>query len=106
MRVPGFILQPLAENAIRHGIAPFAFKGVITISAEVAAGTLQVCIRDNGPGIFGNLEDAFSRGKGLSNCRQRLAQLYGENQQLELRNEPGGGFTVCLHLPAVPLKKD
>ena len=106
LRVPGFILQPLVENAIRHGIAPFAFKGVITISAAVAAGTLQICIRDNGPGISGNFEDAFSRGKGLSNCRQRLAQLYGENQQLELRNEPGGGFTVCLHLPAVPLKKD
>lgn len=106
MRVPGFILQPLVENAIRHGIAPFAFEGKLTISAAVIAETLQICIRDNGPGISGNPEAAFSRGMGLSNCRRRLEQLYGKDQQLELRNEPGGGFTVCLHLPAVLIKND
>lgn len=94
--VPNLVLQPLVENAIRHGIAQQQSPGVIEINAEHVDGRLRMQVWDNGPGFAkssnGNL------GVGLANIRARLERLYGE-QQLEIENAEGGGTVVTLIIP-------
>jgi sensor histidine kinase YesM len=96
-RVPNLILQPIVENAIRHGIAPHSRAGKIDIRAWLDNGVLQLEVQDNGKGIpaEGNLYE----GIGLKNTRSRLEQLYGNNQQLHLQNVDTGGLLVQLCLP-------
>ncbi len=94
--VPNLILQPLVENAVRHGIAPRAAAGTITLSAQRAEEQLILIVRDNGPGL------AASHGKegvGLLNTRARLRQLYGEAHTFALENDPAGGAIVRLAFP-------
>jgi signal transduction histidine kinase len=95
--VPNLILQPLLENAIRHGIEPHAKPGFIELAARRAEGTLTLEVRDNGQGAGppGSIQD----GVGLSNTRARLRALYGEAQRLELDDRPEGGLRVRLTLP-------
>ena len=93
--VPNLILQPLVENAIRHGIEPHARPGEITLSAWDEHGLLHVEVRDNGEG----LANVPVEGVGLSNTRARLAELYGSAAQFEFRNAPGGGLIVHMSLP-------
>ncbi len=98
-RVPNLILQPLVENAIRHGIAPRATPGLIEINAERENGRLRLQVKDNGPGMPpGKLNRS---GVGLSNTRARLERLYGANQSLALNNAPEGGAVVTLEIPFV-----
>lgn len=96
-RVPGLILQPLVENAIRHGISPRAAPGQITIRAWREGGRLRLEVSDNGVGLTTAQLAALKEGVGLGNTRARLRQLYGENHSFELRS--GGGFTARLSLP-------
>ena len=94
--VPSLILQPLVENAVRHGVTKHATAGVIEISAARAAGKLRLLVSDDGPG----LPDAFSvetEGIGLRNTRARLARLYGDEHSFALRN--GVGLTVEMVIP-------
>ena len=94
--VPNLILQPLVENAVRHGIATRATAGTITISAYRAEGQLVLIVRDNGPGL------AASNGKegvGLLNTRARLQQLYDEAQTFAIENDLAGGAVVRLTFP-------
>ncbi len=95
-RVPNLILQPLVENAIRHGIAPRKARGEVCLSARRENGTLHLEVRDNGPGLIG-VSDAGGNGIGLTNTRARLQRLYGQNQRLELVNDHG--LVVSLALP-------
>ncbi len=97
--VPALILQPLAENAVRHGIEPRAEPGRILIAARAAGQNLELLIRDNGPGLPPGDGSARREGIGLSNTRSRLAQLYGENHRFELNAAPGGGIEVRLSFP-------
>jgi len=97
--VPNMILQPLVENAIKHGIAPKASGGRITISAGRQAGLLKIQIKDDGPGFAGEPAGAIKFGVGLSNTRARLEQLYGGQHRFELRNGTEGGLLVELDLP-------
>ncbi len=92
--VPNLILQPLVENAIRHGIAPRAGPGRIEIRAARERDLLQLTIRDNGRGLSSN----YREGVGLANTRARLSQLYGR-AQLRMENHPDGGLTVTVALP-------
>lgn len=99
-RVPNLILQPLVENAIRHGIAPNAAHGRIDIKATRENGWLKLEIADNGRGIEnGILDGVLKGGLGLSNTQARLEQLYAAEFRFELQNCKNGGLLVTLRLP-------
>ena len=96
-RVPNFILQPLVENAICHGIEPHAKPGRIELRARCAAGVLTLEVCDNGAGL--RPDEPAEEGVGLSNTRARLRTRYGEAHGFELRTAPGGGLLVRLSIP-------
>jgi two-component system, LytTR family, sensor kinase len=98
-RIPYLILQPLVENAIRHGIAPRSEPGRVVIRAESENGFLVLEVRDNGPGLADGLDTPTRQGMGLSNTRSRLEKLYGERQRFEMKNGSNGGFVVTLTFP-------
>ena len=98
--VPHLILQPIVENAIRHGVAPRAGPGHIRVAARRANGSLRLEVEDSGPGIAPAASTpAAGAGVGLSNVRARLEQLYAGRHRFELANGDGGGLTVTLELP-------
>ena len=97
--VPRFLLQPLVENAIQHGIERRAGAGHIEIAARQVGESLMLTVRDDGPGIRGSGGPPPSEGVGLSNTRHRLRQLYGDAQRLELSDGAAGGFEVSIALP-------
>ena len=94
-RVPSLILQPLVENAIRHGVARRASPGRVEVSAERRDGELHVTVRDDGPGLAPDATD----GVGLANTRARLEQLYGAEHTFRLDGGDGGGLVVSLAIP-------
>lgn len=98
-RVPNLILQPLVENAIRHGIAPRASAGLVEIRAQRENGMVQLQVRDNGPGLSSSAPEKLSDGIGLSNTRARLEQLYGASHRFEISGADGGGFVVTIIIP-------
>lgn len=98
-RVPSLILQPLVENAVRHGIARRAAAGRIVVTIRTTGATLELTVADDGPGLPGRLDQAPAGGVGLANVRARLAQLYGELAGLSLASVPGGGVNATVHLP-------
>lgn len=100
--VPNLILQPIVENAIRHGIAPRSTPGLIEINVRRENGVLHIEVRDNGPGLPMNHSSIklFKGGLGLANTRARLDQLYGAAHRFELENNPAGGLTVTLEVPS------
>jgi len=96
--VPNLVLQPLVENAVKHGIAPHSLDGVIQVGARLEGSTLVLCVRDDGPGLRGQREE-IKEGVGLSNTRARLERLYGAAQSMHYGNAAGGGFEVELRIP-------
>jgi len=100
-KVPNLILQPIVENAIRHGIAPRSTPGLIEILAKPQNGSLRIQIRDNGPGLPVDRppEKIFTKGLGLANTERRLDRLYGAAHRFELVNDPEGGLVVTLEIP-------
>lgn len=96
-RVPNLLLQPIVENAIRHGIAPSRTGGEISINAARSDGRLAIEVRDNGQGLRPGGDP--SSGLGLANTRARLRHIYGEEQKLELSEPPGGGLLVRIEIP-------
>ena len=97
--VPNLILQPLVENAIRHGIAPRAQPGVIDISAARENGMVRLKVCDNGAGLGTSGSAGVTHGIGLANTQARLDQLYGTNHSFELHNADGGGLEVTILIP-------
>jgi two-component system LytT family sensor kinase len=93
--VPTFILQPLVENALRHGVLTRSTPGQILIEACREDGALRLSVRDDGPG----LPDDWRSGVGLTNTRERLHRLYGKDQSLDIAAAPGSGVHVALTLP-------
>ena len=94
--VPPFALQPLVENAIRHGVAKRAGGGQVVVSARRVDGRLQLRVVDDGPGLAA---EKVREGIGLRNTRDRLQQLYGTSQQLAFRKPEAGGLEVLMELP-------
>jgi two-component system, LytTR family, sensor kinase len=97
--VPSFILQPLVENAVKHGISQCAGAGVIAIRARSEAGRLQLRIHNNGPVLAVNGGAPDNGGIGIRNTRARLEKLYGEQQQLTIENAGNAGVTAALSIP-------
>ncbi|MEP7269881.1 MAG: histidine kinase [Acidobacteriota bacterium] len=117
-RVPNLIMQPIVENAIRHGIAPLTGHGRLTIRVRKAGPRLRLEVEDNGPGLSaekvsqlmemkGPSEAVASAsgnghgriGLGLANTRARLTRFYGAEQRIVVENLPEGGLAVILEIP-------
>jgi len=99
-RVPSFVLQPLVENAVRHGFELHSGKGVIRITARRDEEQLVLEVLDDGAGLAVPVGAGAPReGMGLGNTRERLARLYGENQELRLESSSGGGVRAVVRLP-------
>lgn len=94
-RLPSLTLQPLVENAVRHGIAPLNRPGRVEVRARPRDGRLRIEVRDDGTGP----EEDRIEGIGLGTTRRRLRELYGEDFRLELRGREGGGALTVLELP-------
>jgi two-component system, LytTR family, sensor kinase len=97
--LPRFVLQPLVENAIRHGLSGRRAAGKIDISAAIERDSLIVRVADNGIGLDA-APSAAGRGIGLANVRDRLAILYGDDDRLRLTSNATGGAIAELTIPA------
>jgi two-component sensor histidine kinase len=95
-RVPALLLQPLVENAIRHGVAAVPTAGRVEVRATRLNGTLRIEVCDDG---LGPADAAGAEGVGLANTRQRLAQLYGERGLLSLERSALGGAVTRVEIP-------
>ena len=96
--VPNMLLQPLVENAIRHGIARKVGGGRVDISARRENGDLSLMVRDTGPGLA-EAKPGLSKGVGLANTRSRLEHLFGDRHRLDFFEPPGGGLAVQIVIP-------
>jgi two-component system LytT family sensor kinase len=111
--VPNLILQPLVENAIRHGVSRRAAAGTVGVVASREGGRLRIRVYDDGPGLRRDIngsrahegagggvgQQEGSGGIGLSNTRARLRQLYGDAQSFEVSDRAAGGVEASLSLP-------
>jgi signal transduction histidine kinase len=95
--VPPLLLQPLVENAIRHGISAVSSAGRVDINAGVDRGWLQLTVTDDGPGIESRSPQPGT-GTGLRNTRERLTQLYGGAADLRIETPPAGGTAVTIRI--------
>lgn len=102
--VPGLLLQPLAENAIRHGIAPRARGGALAVEAGRRGDRLTLEVRDDGLGLAEGFDLAASRGIGLRNIRDRLRFLYGDDHRLSIAAAEGGGTRVQIEIPLTTME--
>jgi len=100
--VPTLILQPLIENAVRHGVSQKVGGGKVSIEAQLDGGELQVVVRDTGVGMRSGIDAALSRGVGLRNVYDRLVQLYGEGYAPRIDSTPGTGTTITVRVPPSP----
>jgi two-component sensor histidine kinase len=104
--VPNLLLQPLVENALKHGIAPVGAGGRVTVGARVADGVLHVVVGDDGAGLPAGWTEpgapgaqGASGGLGLAATRARLARLYGDAARLVIAPRPAGGTEATVVLP-------
>jgi two-component system, LytTR family, sensor kinase len=95
VRVPCLILQPIVENAVKHGIAHRAKGGRIEVNACSNENMLRVVVRNDGP----PMREPVENGTGMANVRERLSALYGRRFELSLRPRQGGGAETSLALP-------
>lgn len=95
--LPNLILQPIVENAVKHGISRQIRPGTISIRARRAGARLQLEIEDNGPGMQPG--ETGKSGIGLANTRARLANIYGENYSMEIVDAAARGLIVKLEIP-------
>jgi len=97
-RVPDLVLQPLVENAIKHGVVPRPSGGRVTVSVRKRKDQLRLEVSDDGPGL-GSGGSARGAGLGLRNTQVRLEKLYGDGHRFELTRAKPSGLCVVLTLP-------
>ena len=97
--VPNFLLQPLVENAVRHGIAQKVGGGRVEISAKRDGDQLCLVVRDTGPGLSAGKRTALHSGVGLTNTRSRLQHLFGDRHTFEFHEPADGGLAVKISIP-------
>jgi hypothetical protein len=98
--VPIMLLQPLVENAVRHGVEPRERQVDVRMTIDASDGDLRVVIGDTGTGFHFDVSGRLPReGIGLTNTRERLARLFGDRGSLALRNVNGGGAEVVVRMP-------
>jgi sensor histidine kinase YesM len=98
--VPGFVLQPLVENAIRHGVAPRLSGGCVEVTATNSGPLLLLRVRDDGLGLPEDWSVATHAGVGLRNVASRLEHIYRRKDLLTVAPRPGGGVEVTVAVPA------
>ena len=101
--VPTLLLQPLVENAIRHGTAPQSRPSAVTITASVDGARLRLRVSDDGAGLRAGFELSRDAGTGLSNTVSRMHQLYGSRASFGIAPAEGGGTVAEVLLPSVPV---
>jgi two-component sensor histidine kinase len=97
--VPILLLQPIVENAVKHGIESQLAPGVIGIEAQRSGDILRLRVTDNGRGPANTADGKLKEGVGLGNTRARLRELYGERGTLDFRAREGGGALVEIQIP-------
>ena len=117
-RVPKIVIQPLVENAILHGILPAERPGNVQVLVSVEKGILQILVEDDGVGIEAEYLERFLKGEeilsgqdgrkhiGISNVRDRICYLYGDEYGMEIKNREGGGTSVLLKLPYIKAEEE
>jgi signal transduction histidine kinase len=99
-RVPDLILQPLVENAIKHGVRPRETPGRVRIEAARIGDSVRIRVEDDGPGLQGDgAPNGITEGVGLRNVRERLQRIYGDAHRMTLSPAEGGGLRVELRFP-------
>jgi LytS/YehU family sensor histidine kinase len=101
-QIPSLILQPMVENAIKHGIARRVQGGAIRITASRSNGTLTVRVYNDGPSLPAGWQTSPS-GIGILNVRTRLQNLYGNQFELNMRNQQPGGVEATVSVPFVSM---
>jgi two-component system sensor histidine kinase AlgZ len=111
--IPGFLLQPLVENAIKHGISRRTAPGSVCLGARRDEDRLSLIIENDGPdaGPVELVPRAPGAGVGLANTRARLEKIYGADYRLQMIHRPDGGMRISLNLPwravsPLPLEKN
>lgn len=99
--VPTLILQPLIENAVRHGVSQKIGGGRVSIEAAVQGNDLRLVVRDTGVGMKDGVRAALNGGVGLRNVHDRLVHLYGERYAPLIDSEPGRGTSITVLVPQV-----
>lgn len=97
LQVPKFILQPIVENAIKHGISRMAEQGNIVVKIYEKDQWLHLCVHDNGPAF----PEALGAGYGMRSIQDKLKLLYGDNARLELLNEPHKSVNIAIQKSAI-----
>ena len=101
--VPTLLLQPLVENAVRHGTAPQSRRCAVTIAARVDGARLRLRVSDDGVGLPAGFDPGRDAGTGLSNTTSRLKQLYGSLASFGIGPAEGAGTVAEVILPVAPL---
>jgi signal transduction histidine kinase len=99
LSVPKLLLQPLVENALRHGLSRRARPGSLTIKTSVQGDRLELVVADDGVGLPPNFDLEAGRGVGLANVRARLSRMYGAAAEFSIRAGEDGGATARIVLP-------
>ncbi|MCE6988383.1 histidine kinase [Dyadobacter sp. CY323] len=97
LQVPKFILQPIVENAIKHGISRMAEQGNIVVKIYEDGGWLHLCVHDNGPAF----PEAMGAGYGIRSIQDKMKLLYGDEARLELHNQPNKSVNIAIQRSAI-----
>jgi LytS/YehU family sensor histidine kinase len=97
--IPTLLLQPLVENALRHGLAPYARPCHLVIGASQIRDKLRLWVSDDGAGLPAGFDLSRDAGTGLRNTRSRLERLYGQAATVTIGPNAGGGAIVEVSLP-------